>query len=170
MARKLLRADPPRSSGVARSMEVAACDAWLSGTSSSGAAPCSSSALDAVIVESELARRRRGAGAYAACCAAYCGAPGPGASEKGGGRACVGGGSRIAARLCGGVRSGAAERMLAGRVGVEGREESDCVPRVWPRGLSGLREGVEGWVAVSWESTLSARRIASRPGFSRLEE
>ena len=49
------------------------------------------------------------------------------------------------------------------REGVEGSEERDCVPRVWPRGLSGVLRGVLG-VGSSWERTLSASRIASRPG------
>lgn len=177
---KLLRADPPFSTGVARSMLVAAWEAWLSGISSSlpppPSLPSSPSTLDAVIVESELPRRRRrrrGGGGVCCCCCAYCCAPGPVARENGGGRTAVGmgwvagiGGSRIAARLCGGVRRvlGAVERMVLGRVGVEGRDERLWVPRVWPRGL-----GCD-WDDVCelrvCDRTLSASKIASRPGLS----
>ena len=49
------------------------------------------------------------------------------------------------------------------REGVDGSEERDCVPRVWPRGLSGVLRGVLG-AGSSCERTLSASRMASRPG------
>lgn len=66
-------------------------------------------------------------------------------------------------RTVGAVLGTAGPGATGRREGVEGSEDSDCVPRVWPRGLSDVLRGVLG-AGSSWERTLSANRIASRPG------
>ena len=66
-------------------------------------------------------------------------------------------------RTVGAVLRTAGPGATARREGVEGSEERDWVPRVCPRGLSGVLRGVLG-AASSWERTLSASKIASRPG------